>query len=1837
MEPIETTGRSSEKACSDLPLRALLTNPMTFAKRFIAALAVVMMTTLLAACGGGGGGGGGDNGVGVSVNGGGTKGPLANAIVKIYNFDPTQPDFKSRTAIAQGRTNDSAAIIGLVLPKDISGDRPLIIEVTSDDLTTDLTTGLPPVITTLRTALTGKLLQSVLGGKPVFATPLTTVAVDLAILKSNPATTTEFFSQNLNQATGFVVKNLGFGMSQAIDIFSTPPVLSANNTSLNDQARIAELRTAVEAMTAIVVELQNSIRATNPASSVSTDHIMGGLSEDLTDGVINGLRNNIDVVPSLRDVANITTIISTDPGTLFVPGTSISLNDVEQILVNEAAITCGCDAETVSLYLADGTIDVQPQRIEPGLTASVDSTVVSTEAVSNTIFQINFSNPVDTDSAENINNYSIVDDAGNELEVIFARLGADPTQVLLTTAPQSDTTYQINVNNVIESQLPDDGSTVVVTGTPELGVKTVVATSGTRVVLTFTEAVTLAAENPANYQINSVLDGQVLAVKGAVLEDDRKTVVLVTGLQREIGYRLTATNIMASQNEEAIKSAYGTKNFIGSYGTNDEKPMVVGAISTGNNKVIVAFSKAMNDEAINPDNYSIMQENGTSLVVSDCPTCTSFYGPDRQTVELTTLSQSEIAYKLRVVNVQDMQGQQFYVENTLGGFFTADNADFAGTPPGGGSIVDFDGDGLLDNEEQRGWPVFIVNGDGQTIVREVTSDPTTVDTDGDGLTDAMERGLNIDPRSRDTDGDTLADAYEFNAIFSSPTDQDSDNDGLKDHEEVLIFKTSPIMKDTDGDQIADGDEIILGNRNPRVADLAIPLIEVESLNLQLDVRFDKTIESVTTRGETQSFSSSLSQSSNRSYSRSNAETNKTAVKVSAKNQFKWGGFTGAEAKVTVEAEAGFEHGWSSRWSSSSRQGTRAQYEKSREFSEQVSEGTTVTRRVDGAQVSTLIYLSSLGDIAFSIKDIQVTALMPDPRDPEAYIPFATLVPDNPDGSLVNEFNLGPLTGQIGPIVFTNKEVYPSLVEKLMGNPSGVIFKVTNYNVENEDGRNFAFSSQEVVDKTAALTIDYGSSSQSGAFATERYRVATNFGRPVSDFTESLSDSDAQALRAAFGLDSDDTESVVAFDLQGYNTGVNFHDVMQDVLGLTRYDAANDTYGSDESLNSYATEVDSVTGIERITRVRQTTAYPALYKQWSLITPSGLILDAQLSMSEGDLKARDQTLYSGQSITLAYVTDEDTDLIPARVEYLFGCSDSDLDTDKDGLSDRLELFGSTDESEFWTVDIRSDRYLAYASCNSDDSDQDGLSDYQEYGYPNPYDSSVSQVRDPLRATDPKNPDTDGDGIPDKKERDGYLVYAEFAQLCTEDQNNDSSCTKERRSDNQTVYFSCDRELDSDSAPLLDSFGNHVLRCTTDPLNADTDGDGMVDGGEHVFNANPTLPDLDNLTDDDNDGLLALEEINGWPVKVYNIFDFLTTADYPYAVTKACSVGDTDCDFKDLSGANLYPDSNPLLFDTDGDGLSDYEEKAIGSHPRLKDTDGDGLTDFYEENGFAFDAQSESFAVRNTESQFKGSDSVPVITSAIVQDYDADGISDGDELTSSWIVSVGAASSKVYSSPRDADIDLDGLLDGEEYTYRSDPNKSNTDEDQQEIYPINDAYEVVLGLDPTDPSDMCLKIDIFQQELGTTADTRGQLQQLEWDIDQWSGATYGEKYLSHSENIWLTSVSRAVAYPWYTFKVGPTETRYVRVSSVVKARARGRVWKWDTSGADDAYFDLMVLEFSVDDFVDSREVNKSAESTDDVGSSSYKNTIRALATVMTKPDVDGAPSDVTFCQGQSRTIN
>lgn len=130
---------------------------------------------------------------------------------------------------------------------------------------------------------------------------------------------------------------------------------------------------------------------------------------------------------------------------------------------------------------------------------------------------------------------------------------------------------------------------------------------------------------------------------------------------------------------------------------------------------------------------------------------------------------------------------------------------------------DTDGDGLSDAQERGGFRM--------PSGSWVFTDPFRADTDADGLWDGDEvivSGATIqilaDPTRADTDSDGAEDFVELRGLETllNVFAPDSDGDGLSDGEEVNEYGTDPLGRDTDGDGVEDGAEVIQ-NADPLLA------------------------------------------------------------------------------------------------------------------------------------------------------------------------------------------------------------------------------------------------------------------------------------------------------------------------------------------------------------------------------------------------------------------------------------------------------------------------------------------------------------------------------------------------------------------------------------------------------------------------------------------------------------------------------------------------------------------------------------------------------------------------------------------------------------------------------------------------------------------------------------------------------------------------------------------------------------------------------------------------------------------------------------------------------------
>ena len=458
-----------------------------------------------------------------------------------------------------------------------------------------------------------------------------------------------------------------------------------------------------------------------------------------------------------------------------------------------------------------------------------------------------------------------------------------------------------------------------------------------------------------------------------------------------------------------------------------------------------------------------------------------------------------------------------------------------------------------------------------------------------------------------------------------------------------------------------------------------------------------------------------------------------------------------------------------------------------------------------------------------------------------------------------------------------------------------------------------------------------------------------------------------------------------------------------------------------------------------------------------------------------------------------LVDSDGDGLVDIHEMENGTNPNKKDTDGDGLWDPVEIRGDmgwitdplrrdTDNDTIMDgeeVLPGEDSYVTDPTVN--DTDKDNMTDPEEirgyYGMPT-HPSKVDGDEDGLTdrqelfvtGTDPLDQDTDSDGLPDGwidgwrgLPKNGVKDPGEFE----------------------------DRDMDGDVDPGDWNGGDGPGE--TDPNNPDTDGGGANDGYEVFYKgeSNPLVSFDDHLIiDSDGDGLTDIEENGTGYDTLWNDPD--TDDDglwdgYDIKLADRIQPGE-------LTEHHGWGPSDPTMWDTDGDRLSDYQEYENKTDPNERDTDGDGLWDGKD--------VLDNFGEASAHYGYGPTD-------PLKSDTDGDGLWDGNDIN----LGEGKGGFKYGEishncDPNDKDSDNDGIWDLEEIIegedgYVTDPKDPDTDGGN-----MTDGREVELGLDPTDPGDDDLLSD-FDGDRLLNGEERRELFYEKTEVD-WDGNGINNHY-------------------------------------------------------------------------------------------------------------------------------
>ncbi len=357
-------------------------------------------------------------------------------------------------------------------------------------------------------------------------------------------------------------------------------------------------------------------------------------------------------------------------------------------------------------------------------------------------------------------------------------------------------------------------------------------------------------------------------------------------------------------------------------------------------------------------------------------------------------------------------------------------------------------------------------------------------------------------------------------------------------------------------------------------------------------------------------------------------------------------------------------------------------------------------------------------------------------------------------------------------------------------------------------------------------------------------------------------------------------------------------------------------------------------------------------------------------------------------------DSDFDGIINPIENAYGTNRLDADTDNDGILDG-------DEPSWW--------------CNSDGDSQF----YSGFAYSNNFES--------INALDP---DSDNDGILDGTEIGVSKVHVDSTR------NRDPQSTKPH---NYPIFIGSKTSFDADNGKTV-----------TDPLNPDSDNDGLWDGWNNTG----------------RNGVNSVGASIRGEDFIHNDY-FISNFDYADGKIE----GDADCNGI-WSGSEKWEETSPNDADSDDDGISDKDETFNNGTTTLKwyddfdndgqinavdpDSDNDGLYDGLERG---YKPGNISFGTDLSRGYFIP-DPDHETTDPFDQDSDDDNLNDGTEDTNHNGRIDGDNGDGIYgetetwkeTSPNAWDSDQDSIRDNKEREFGYDPLSDDTDNDG-----LNDTEE------------------------------------------------------------------------------------------------------------------------------------------------------------------------------------
>lgn len=290
---------------------------------------------------------------------------------------------------------------------------------------------------------------------------------------------------------------------------------------------------------------------------------------------------------------------------------------------------------------------------------------------------------------------------------------------------------------------------------------------------------------------------------------------------------------------------------------------------------------------------------------------------------------------------------------------------------------------------------------------------------------------------------------------STPSGPDTDGDGLTDAIETSFYFTSPDLADTDGDGISDGDEVNEFGFNPAANRFRFnPLIaDLPSIKINIETIPELVLNYTDSTGSETSVSNASGGESVDSFTHSITEGIEAGMAFEVDGSI----IPPPKAKVTKSFNVSFEA--SQEWST----------ENHRTWETVTENSSSTGRETDGATIRVGVSLENNSNLSFSLEHITLVSSF---FDQESNLrPIATLGFDT-GGNGFQRTSFSP--GELSPtLLFDFGDLDLGTALEVLKDARSLTVEPALFELTNEEGTPFDFDLGDINAKSADVLIDYG--------------------------------------------------------------------------------------------------------------------------------------------------------------------------------------------------------------------------------------------------------------------------------------------------------------------------------------------------------------------------------------------------------------------------------------------------------------------------------------------------------------------------------------------------------------------------------------------------------------------------------------------------------------------------------------------------------------------------------------------------------------------------------------------